>query len=67
MRAIHWREGYTIKTMFVLREQECLVGIVIIEQDARAVLELTTRHLIGEYHHRVPLAHAEQAGHNLSP
>ena len=38
MRAIHSREGYTIKTMFVLREQECLVGIVNIEQKARAVL-----------------------------
>ena len=53
--------------MFVLREHECLVEIVSIERKARAHVELTTRHLIGEYHHLVLLAHAEQAGYNLSP
>lgn len=67
MRAIHWREEYTTKTMFVLREQECLVGVVSIGQKARADVEPTTRHLIGEYHHLALLAHAEQAGYNLSP
>lgn len=47
--------------MFVLREQECLVGVVSIEQKARTGVGPTTHHLIGGYHHLVLLARAEQA------
>lgn len=53
--------------MFVLREQECLVGVMSIEQKAGADVEPTTRHLIGECHHLAQLARAGQARYNLSP